>query len=296
MEGCVGIEGERPDQARPDGVGADSLPQDRRNAADYNNEIAGRDTGRAKRFLPLADEISLREKEREKERAFNALMRVLQDPAYAKLYYEAQDTVTGAEDAARRVLEKLTQERAIASENIENIRGKAAELPDGRKVYRSAKDGRLYAEDGSDVTDHGQSVRGLSDSAPSWEDYSRARDTVDDVDRRTRDVQTYQRDVLDPARQRLDDKDNPPSQDDLRDIIAGTKGSMTPDVRTAYEDAQTSKPAVNATTKNSAATAYVGSADLNAPLLQLDFASAHNAPSAELPAATPTPAATPKAP
>lgn len=222
-------------------------------------------------------------------------MRALQDPAYAKLYHEAQDTVSAAEDAARRALEKLTQERAVASENLENIRGNAAELPDGRKVYRSAKDGKLYAEDGSDVTDHAASVHGLSDSSPSWEDYSRARDTVDDLDRRTRDVQTYQRDVLDPARRRLDDKDNPPAQDDLRDIIAGTKGSMTADVRAAYDDAQTSKPAANAATKTSAATAYVGSADLNAPLLQLDFASARDAAPAENPAA-PSPATAPKTP
>jgi hypothetical protein len=284
---------DREDNARPEGVAVESLPRAVRDAIDLSNEIAGRDVGRARRFLSAEEDIKLKDKEREKERAFNALMRALQDPAYAKLYNEAKDTVTRAEDAANRALDKLAQDSIAAEEKLQSIRDAAAELPDGRKAFR-AKDGRIYAEDGSDVTEHAQSVKGLTDNAPSWEDYTSARDKLEDIERRRREVEQYRRDVLDPARHRLEDKENPPSPEELRDIIARTKGAMTPDVRAGYEEASVAN-AVATPKKNSAAEAYVSSTELNAPELLIDFASAHNGPAAENLAAAPTPVTTPKA-
>lgn len=286
----MGIEGERPDEARPDSVGADSLPQDRRNAADYNNESAGRDVGRAKRFFPADEETRLKEKEREKEREFNALMRALQDPEYARLYEKARNTVSAAERAVDGALRENAAESTDAESRLQQMRDSAATLADGRKVFRG-KDGRLVAEDGVDVTDQRASITGLSDATPRWDDYARQKERAAALAAEREAIERYQREKLDPAKVRLNDPNNPYSKDELEDFIANAKDGMPTRVQKHY-DAENGLRA-DAPVRGSAADEYLGASPLNAPPLQIDFASARDNGPTENPTA-PTPATAPK--
>ena len=78
----------------------------RRDADDLNNEIAGREVGRIKRFLPESASRSGLKKQDERVRdRITALMALrLSDPEYAALYDETMDQLREAEDATGAAL------------------------------------------------------------------------------------------------------------------------------------------------------------------------------------------------
>lgn len=217
------------DIERFDGFALDTLPRWLRDMIDINNEIAGRETGRAKRFS-AADDAGNPDAERKKdERRINELLRRLQDPEYAQLYKEAAKLITNADEAVERALRRLERDGELAAEKLDGIKSRAAELPDGRKVFQD-KDGRLIAEDGSDVTDKRDTITGLSEGLARWEDYESARKRLEDIERRKRELRDYRDDVLEPARDRLSDPENPPSKEELEDIIKRVR-NMPADAR-----------------------------------------------------------------
>lgn len=77
--------GDRKDADQSDGISLDSLPKWLRDMIDLNNESAGRETGRIKRFSLSVSDKSLNAEKEKDERRFNALMRLLQDPHYARI-------------------------------------------------------------------------------------------------------------------------------------------------------------------------------------------------------------------
>lgn len=280
-------------EGKPESVGADSLPRAIRDLIDLGNESAGRETGRARRFsIESPDALNAKEREKEKEKSFNELMRLLQDPEYAKLYNDTLAVADRASDAVRIALEKNGLESAEAQQQLQEIEDSAATLPDGRKVFRS-EDGRLLAEDGTDVSDQSASVTGLSDRMPSWEEYARAKERADALAREREEIERYRRDVLDPARARLNDPDNPYDKDGLRKTRHDLEEQMPPSVQAAYEQ----NAPVNAASKpseKSAADEYLGAYDLPTPDVALQFVTARDAQPAETPAAAPSPATAPK--
>lgn len=281
---------ERTDLILGDGTSLDSLPKWLRDQIDYNNEIAGRETGRAKRFLTSSRDDDPDSQKKKDERHFNALMRLLQDPNYARLYREAANVITDAEDAVTRALRKLSDKGEEVAQRIKALKDAAAELPDGRKVFRS-KDGRLLTEDGKDVSDQRGHVKGSLDSAPSWEEFQRAKETLEDIERRKRELEHYQREVLDPYKQRLSDPDDPPSKDELEEMMHKAKAAMLED---ALAEMKSRGAANTASAPNtSAADQYVQAAELNAPDLEAHFRAAASA-APENPFASPKAAITPK--
>lgn len=261
---------DRIEEMAMDGVNLDSLPRWLRDMIDLNNEMAGRETGRVKRFLTSENAGGPEAQEREKKRRFTDLMRRLLDPEYARLYTETANTITRAEDAAERALLRLDREAGAAGEELEAIRSRAAELADGRKVFL-AKDGRIYAEDGSDVTALRGSITGLRDGAPGWEEYKRAAEKLDEIERQRLDIERYRRDVLDPAKQRLGDVDNAPDEDELREIMSGFDEQVPEGMRPEFDAARIpdAEPL-----SQSAAEEYLGSAPLNAPDVLAEFEAA----------------------
>lgn len=232
------------DQARSEGIALDSLPKWLRDLIDINNEFADRDTGRAKRFLASSAEDGPDSEKKKEERQFNALMRLLQDPEYARLYTEAANMVSDIEDAAAWALEKLEREGEAAAQKLDEIKDSAATLPDGRKVFLG-EGGKLYAEDGSDVTDQKDSVHGLSANTARFKDHVRAREVAEDIERRRREVEEYQRGEIERAKRRLADPDNPPSKEELEDIMRRASQKMPPDVRLQFEAARAAAPSAS---------------------------------------------------
>lgn len=216
---------DRKDSKAFDGMNIESLPQWLRDFIDLQNEAADRsNTGRAKRFFPDdRSEVPTSEKKK-RERAFSELIRRLQDPHYARLYFAAVEAVTKADKAVSAALAEIATETDVARQRLERLRQSAAELPDGTKVFRSNADGHLYTEDDRDVTDLKDSVNGLSEASPSREACKEAKAILDDLGAERSEIETYRRDMLDPAKERLGDTENSPSEDELLDFgnIKGT--------------------------------------------------------------------------
>lgn len=195
-----------------------ALSRRSRDFDDQQNELAGRETGRQRRFLP-DDALSPegRKKKAERER-FSELMRMLADPAYRALYEQAAQRLSEAEQATDRALDRIGREISAARDQVSEIEDRAARLPDGTRVYRAA-DGTIRREDGSIVEGpNAESIVWRGDE-PCYEEMQAARERLEVLHRAQQDLLDYQNGVLGPARDRLEDEDNPPTPDELRDIL-----------------------------------------------------------------------------
>lgn len=265
--------GRREDEDRRDGTALDSLPRWLRDLIEYNDELAGRDNGRMQRFLLSEDRESRKTGEKKQQRRFDELLRLLQNPLYAKLYYQAVETIERVDVAANRVRRKLERESEAAADQLSRLRASAAELPDGRKVFR-AKDGRLVAEDGTDVTGRKEHITGLSPDTASWEEFEDTQKRLDETRRQLGEVDTYMREVIEPARERLRDPENPMTPDELREFQTKAMDAAPSFLRSELDNLRTEENKV-ATASPSAADGYVGPAGLNAPDLFAQFEAAN---------------------
>jgi hypothetical protein len=253
----------------------DSLPRWLRDLIEYNDELAGRDNGRMQRFLLSEDRESRRTGEKKQQRRFDELLRLLQNPLYAKLYYQAVETIDRVDVATDRVRRKLEREHEAAADHLSRLRAGAAELPDGRKVFR-AKDGRLVAEDGTDVTDRKEHITGLSPDTASWENFRAAQEHLDEIRRQQREIDNYMREVIEPARERLRDPENPMTPDELREFQTKAMDAAPTHLRSELDNLRTEENKIT-TASPSAADGYVGPAGLNAPDLFAQFEAANPA-------------------
>jgi hypothetical protein len=255
-----------------DGANIDALPKSLRDSIDLNNEYAGRETGRMKRFLTARDANGPQAEKEKDERHFTRLMQLLSDPNYAKAYYTTEAMVERAEGATEIALARNAEKLQEAQEQREQLRASAADAPDGRKIFAS-KDGNVYYEDGSKVTD--PSVQKLAKGSPSWEDFQRTQETIERLERERRAIEDYSREVLDPARSRLNDQNNPPSEEELERIRHDLETRMPGPVREAYDEANhaNASPVAPSALDDD----YLSETALNAPDLPAHFKAAHDA-------------------
>ena len=179
---------------------------------DLQHELADRDVGRRRRFLPGdARNAEATEKRRaERVEAATRLQLLLQsDPAYAALYNDTMNLLGRAETATETALEKAQAALQEANQALNETLDRAVTLSDGRKVFRDAE-GRVWTEDGNQLSVDAAAEIEWTPGAPGYEAYlackaaaERARTDVDEV-------RHYQVNVLGEARERLTDQDNPP--------------------------------------------------------------------------------------
>lgn len=270
--------GHRKDTDQSEGISLDSLPKWLRDMIDLNNESAGRETGRIKRFnLPTSDKAINAEKEKE-ERHFNALMRLLQDPCYARLYHHAVTVVTTAEEVAEKAKLKLEQEGELAEKRRRELLDKAAQLPDGTKVFQSLSSGRIYSEHGEDVSHRKDFITELHPDSPKWEEYQQAKKAIKDIEKRKNDVELYQREVIDPAKNRLGNTDEPMTTEELDKLVKKINAEMPVDVRVQHKTYELATSRMNDPIRNETADELFGSYEPNAPKIQADFKTAHDEP------------------
>lgn len=263
------MENERKDPLTiPDGMALESLPAWLRDLIDINNESAGRNTGRIQRFSASSRYEGPESQKREKERNFSNLMYLLQNPHYARLYRHAVDAVDEADRAAARALLKLEREGEFAAQRLRELKEAAAQLPDGRKVFQS-KNGRIYTEDSEDVTHLRDAMTGLTDVFPSWEEFQKARDQVKDIERRKQEIETYRLEIIDPAKERLADTENPLTAEELEQLTS-IKDRAPKDMQEQYD--KTIKAGIP--TRNNAADELFGPYEPNAPKVQNHFKAA----------------------
>ena len=138
--------------------------------------------------------------------------------------------LTRAETATAEALQDAEIEVAEGEAALTALQGRADRLPDGTRVYRDA-DGSAFAEGGRKLTAEEFESVVWHEGAPTWEAYKAKKEAHEKVLQDREAILRYQRDVLDPARHRLSDEDNPPSLEELKAIEM--KSSKTCQIRSA---------------------------------------------------------------
>ena len=205
---------------KPEQTGLDSKRRTERDRIDLNDEIAGRDTGRIKRFLSQTFSLYGETKEQQAERQFRTLLDLLlsQDPHYAALYEKVSKKLEKAKQAVDRALLEVNQRLEDSLRTLQMLSASAASLDDGTKVFKSERDGQVYTEDGQRLSDAEADGIVFSDNAPSWEDYQTAQDAYATAQQQKADLEAYQREVLAPITERMQDEENPPSMEELEEF------------------------------------------------------------------------------
>ena len=151
---------------------------------DLNHAVAGRDVGRQRKHIQDGDVDPVTGKKRRtaSERAYATLQwLLLNDAEYARLHQAAMDSLRDAEDKARKLLERIEDQLAIARSDLADILDRAAALPDGTKVFRDGN-GVVRDKDGARIGDDLAASIEWRGGEPSYEDYQSAADRVRDLD------------------------------------------------------------------------------------------------------------------
>lgn len=186
-----------------------------RDLDDLNNEAAGREVGRISRFHPERDPKHIEDKKKEQERKLSALAQLLRDPEYAAAYQRANEAIDRAQSALDTALLENAQVTEDLAERLDEMETNAARLADGRAVFR-AEDGSLRTADGQRLrSEAGTASLIIPLNAPSYEDYAATRDALTSARAHGQELSRVQTEVIDPARERMNDQDNPPSRDEL---------------------------------------------------------------------------------
>lgn len=192
----------------------------RQDLDDLNNEAAGREVGRISRFHHERDPKFIEEKKQERERRLSALAQLMRDPVYAAAWQRANDAIDRAQAALDIALLENAQITEDLQERLEEMEGRAARLPDGRAVFRAA-DGSIRSADGQRLrSDALPASLIIPLDAPSYEDYATSRDALTSARARGQELSRVQTEVIDPARERQADEDNPLSLDELDAVTA----------------------------------------------------------------------------
>ena len=200
---------------------------------DLQHELADRDVGRRRRFLPGdACNAEATEKRRaERVEAATRLQLLLQsDPAYAALYNDTMDLLGRAETATETALEKAQAALQEANQALNETLDRAVTLSDGRKVFRDA-DGRVWTEDGDPLSADAAAEIEWTPGAPGYEAYLARKTAAECARADVDDVRHYQVNVLGEARERLTDQDNPPDKAEVEKLGKDIQEQMPEQVR-----------------------------------------------------------------
>ncbi|MEO1459662.1 MAG: hypothetical protein AAFV49_19135 [Pseudomonadota bacterium] len=187
---------------------------------DLQNEMAGRSTGRQRRFLPADGADGSFDGKRSNGRgALTALdILLLTDPVYAALYRQVGDVLATAERETDEAIDAAETALDVARTELQDALDKAARLPNGRRVFRDA-DGQVWTEDGELLdADTAAGIQWRGDE-PSREDYIAHKQAVDEWEAYLDRLRDYQTTVLGSERDRLNDPNDPPSEAELRAIL-----------------------------------------------------------------------------
>ena len=189
---------------------------------DLNNERAGNETGRIRRFLHDRDPEFIEAKKRDDERKLSALMQLLQDPAYRAAY----DAAWSAYEDAQTAVDEALIENAEAIERLtsytDEMDARAHKL--GNEAVFQGETGRFFRADGTALSDEETARVERSADAPSFEAREQAGDALEAAQVRRAHILEIQATILDPARARLEDDDNPMDLDDLKHLTSELRG------------------------------------------------------------------------
>ena len=204
---------------------------------DLQRELAGVDVGRQERFLTGEERSPRARDEKERRRARDDLTRLqlmMQNEAYAAAYARVSDLIDQAEVATLERLGELESVIADECRSLEGLTERARTLPDGTAVFRNAE-GQAVTSEGRVLDAHEVTQVAWQHDAPSYEDYLTQKRRLEALEAEREAAIRYQTEVLDDARERLDDADGPPSLDELEEIEARVKDQAPASVQEALD-------------------------------------------------------------
>lgn len=156
---------------------------------DLNNEMAGRDTGRMRRFISADENGQIARQKQEKDRFLEFADRMLtleQQRRYEKLQrdFERYDRAT------QQALAEVDRDIAQAQLNLEQIQNNATRLDNGRRVYRDENDGQFYDENDQRVNDDEQieASRNHRDSDSTRSKFKDQREQLENLQKEKSDI------------------------------------------------------------------------------------------------------------
>ncbi|NQY39353.1 MAG: hypothetical protein HRT80_04560 [Henriciella sp.] len=192
--------------------------QSRIDFEDLQGELSG-SSNKAARFFD-ADKSRRNRHARDRDardKAYQTQLDLLMlDPIYAAAFERVSNLVDDAQDKLNAAIDQVAQRIEHLEGLVTDMENRTAKLPDGTAVFRAA-DGSLKTADGRDLTAAETALLINADNLLSYERYNDAHSALHAA-RARQDGLSDKQAVLDDARRKMDDSDNPPSQDDLDDI------------------------------------------------------------------------------
>lgn len=166
-----------------------------RDLDDAQNEAAGRDTGRIRRFL-TEDRSPQAVAARKSQLLWNDLLMMT---IQSERFRERLDELDRASEYALRVAERRARE---AQDHLEQLQKRASTDDDGRRVYLT-RDGRhAYDETGQRLTPEAQARVQWKRDAPTWEEYREGYRSSEKAVRELEEIKAY-RERLQQGREKL---------------------------------------------------------------------------------------------
>ncbi len=187
---------------------------------DFREELAGVKAGRIARHLPEDHTNTEKGRERRAAKAREQRSQLeipLADPTYLAAHERVMGTLSDYEDRARSALDHVRAQIDQFETELEDMRDRAARLPDGRMVFRDAA-GNVRTEDGTLIDGPVAEAIVWPEDAPAYENFEAKREALARAREREAAIESYMVDVLGSARDRLTDEDNPPSLDEIEAI------------------------------------------------------------------------------
>ena len=199
----------------------------RQDSDDFQNELAGRETGRQQRFFPDDGHSPRAERKKQgSEQAFRSMLdMLLADPVYRARYEQVMTRLREAEQATEAALDRIHHLIGETEDTLRDMEDRAAKLPDGTMVFRDAN-GVVRRSDGSVVEAYLVDTILWTGNEPSYEDYRAHQDRLAGLEESRDEVERYRDDVLGPARDRVTDASDPPSLDELDAIMDDIENEM----------------------------------------------------------------------
>lgn len=192
---------------------------------DLQNEMSGRETGRAPRFLSREARERIEIQRNGGQSTLSALeFLLLNDPDYAAFHQAAMVQLTGIEDATERALGNAVANAELADAALRDAIERSAILADGTHIFEDAQ-GVVWTQSGEIVGE--DIVAGIE-----WQGTETTRETLlqlSEAAGQSNDtvtgIRVYQMEVGE-AREAMTDSDNPLSRDDIEEKFKNLTARM----------------------------------------------------------------------
>lgn len=201
-------------------------------------------------------------------------MTLMNDPAYRAMYERVGEKLDAADRATLKALEEARLRETQARRAYDELQERAAQLPDGTRVYRTEDGKAAYDENGRQLTAEEQASVDWQQGQPSWEEREQSRQRLDDAFRERAEVEQYQERVGELKRRHAEGDLSP---EELKELDRAFGNDMPEAVRRHFEAEQGGAPRDEASIPRtgSVASHVLGDSALSAqPPAQSAFAAA----------------------